>query len=376
MMDRTRGSTDLHSTRVRCLMIGPIGNSLAPSGSSALKAYENYLTTLEKVVDPVCRKYGIEPVRADQIAHSGAITDELLEHLVRDEIAIADLSGGDPSVIYGLALRHLAGRPTIQIGEHGRVPFDLPSIRTLKFKRTEAGLVDVRKDLERVVAGGLTDSFSGALPPGILRKLLPSGGGGAVPPAPYDDGLAEPRILDQISKLDDQLRSLLVDMDAVTTLIETIGKAADTADEVERRIARSGDPVGAKAAALGSFGRAVSSPVVELEAAAERFAESVAGIDLRVRTVVSLADAVPKDKRAPEVRRFGEELNGMAVRMRKGSAKVEEFGSAADHRFGAGGKKLRGPGRSVSAAVHQLTAAMAYGRAWEQMAFGDEGDHP
>ncbi|MFD0410915.1 hypothetical protein [Kitasatospora sp. NPDC127116] len=361
---------------MRCLVIGPIGNSLAPLGSAALKAYEKYMETFEKVVDPVCRRYGIEPVRVDQITRSGGITDEVLEHLVQDEIAIADLSGGDPSVIYGLALRHAVGRPTIQLGEHGRMPFDLPSIRTLRFKRTDAGLVDVRKDLERVVAGGLKDGFSAALPPGILKKLLPFGDGGAAPPALEGDGLAESGIRDQISKLDDQLGSFLVHMDAVTGLIESIGRAADTADAVERRIARSGDPGGARAAALCSFGSAVSSPVVELEEAAEKLAESVAGIDLSVRTVDSLVDAVPKGDGAPEVRRFREELNGMAVRMRKGAAKVEEFGSAAGQRFAAGGKKFREPARSVSTAVHQLTVAMACGGRWEQMSFEDEGEQP
>jgi hypothetical protein len=45
---------------------------------------------------------------------------------------IADLTGGNPNVLYEVGIRHAVGKPCVQIIENGhKIPFDVADIRTL-----------------------------------------------------------------------------------------------------------------------------------------------------------------------------------------------------------------------------------------------------
>lgn len=61
--------------------------------------------------------------------------------------------------MYELGLRHSRDLLTIQIGQAGRLPFDLSVIRTIQFMRTESGLVDLRNQLEEILKAGLRGDF-------------------------------------------------------------------------------------------------------------------------------------------------------------------------------------------------------------------------
>jgi hypothetical protein len=74
-------------------------------------------------------------------------------------VVIADVSDGNPNVMYELGLRHTLNKSTIQIGEYGRLPFDISAIRTLRFARTPAGFVDAQKNLGSLIAAALDGSF-------------------------------------------------------------------------------------------------------------------------------------------------------------------------------------------------------------------------
>ena len=60
------------------------------------------------------------------------ITAQVIEHIVRAPLVIADLSFGNPNVFYELALRHATRRPVIQVvraADH--LPFDVGQFRTV-----------------------------------------------------------------------------------------------------------------------------------------------------------------------------------------------------------------------------------------------------
>ncbi len=60
------------------------------------------------------------------------ITGQILEHLFRARLAVADLSFGNPNVFYELCLRHAAKLPTVQIiRKADRIPFDVDQVRTI-----------------------------------------------------------------------------------------------------------------------------------------------------------------------------------------------------------------------------------------------------
>jgi len=132
-------------------VIGPIGDKLAEHGTPERELYEESLEIWESVIQPACRAVGLEPLRADKIAKSGEIPEQICRHLRDDEVVVADLSRANPNVMYELGLRHTTPKITVQIGEQGRLPFDVAAIRTIKFRRSEGGLIAARKELEEAL---------------------------------------------------------------------------------------------------------------------------------------------------------------------------------------------------------------------------------
>ncbi len=145
----------IKSPVMKAFIIGPIGDKDSEDMSAARLAYEEGIQIFEEVISPACTAFGLEAVRADMIARSGEIPEQIFRQLRDVPVVIADLTGANPNVMYELGLRHTTGRVTIQIGERGRLPFDVAAIRTIMFKRTDAGLVQARKDLSKALAANL-----------------------------------------------------------------------------------------------------------------------------------------------------------------------------------------------------------------------------
>jgi len=142
-------------TSSKAFVIGPIGDKDAEDGSPARTAYEEGIQVFEEVICPSCTAFGLEAMRADMISRAGEIPEQIFRQLRDCPVVIADLTGANPNVMYELGLRHTTGRVTIQIGEKGRLPFDVAAIRTIMFRRTEGGLVQARKDLSKALAANL-----------------------------------------------------------------------------------------------------------------------------------------------------------------------------------------------------------------------------
>ncbi len=145
----------MDSGKIKAFVIGPIGDRDAEEGSAAKKSYEDAIETFEGIIEPACRAMDIEPFRADHISRSGDIHDQIYRNLRDAHVVIADLTGANPNVMYELGLRHTTGKLTFQIGERDRLPFDISTIRTILFKRTEAGFVSAKRSLIAAIAEGL-----------------------------------------------------------------------------------------------------------------------------------------------------------------------------------------------------------------------------
>jgi hypothetical protein len=143
-----------------CFVVSPIGSKLEPVGSPGRLRYERAIQMWENVFAPACEIFGLEPIRADKIATPGEITKQVFTHLRDAEVVIADLSEGNANVMYELGLRHTRNKITLQVGEYEQLPFDVNTIRTTQFKRTEAGLIDARDALIRGLRAALSGDFS------------------------------------------------------------------------------------------------------------------------------------------------------------------------------------------------------------------------
>ncbi|MGX9726858.1 MAG: hypothetical protein ACTFAK_05935 [Candidatus Electronema sp. VV] len=141
--------------QVKVFVIGPIGDRDESHGSPRRIIYEEGIQVLEQIIEPACTALGLEVLRADQITRTGEIPEQIFRQIRDAHIVIADLTGANPNVMYELGLRHTTGKLTIQIGERDRLPFDVSSIRTIMFKRSEGGLVEARRSLVQALANGL-----------------------------------------------------------------------------------------------------------------------------------------------------------------------------------------------------------------------------
>ena len=66
------------------------------------------------------------------------ITAQVIDHIIRAPLVVADLSFGNPNVYYELALRHACRRPVLQIirsADH--LPFDVGQFRTVVLDMTD-----------------------------------------------------------------------------------------------------------------------------------------------------------------------------------------------------------------------------------------------
>jgi hypothetical protein len=109
-----------------CFYISPIGQE-----DTEQRKHADFF--LEYVVTPALREFNLEVVRADQIGKPGMIGKQVLEHILKSRLVIADLSFHNPNVFYELCLRHVTRLPTVQIIRAAEgIPFDIEQYRTIK----------------------------------------------------------------------------------------------------------------------------------------------------------------------------------------------------------------------------------------------------
>lgn len=108
-----------------CFLISPIG-----SDDSEQRKHANLV--LGSLVEPALEGLGMRLVRADKISKPGMITAQVIDHIVRAPLVVADLSFGNPNVYYELALRHACRKPAVQlIRSSDHLPFDVGQFRTV-----------------------------------------------------------------------------------------------------------------------------------------------------------------------------------------------------------------------------------------------------
>jgi hypothetical protein len=109
---------------------------------------------LKHIIKPIVTELGYETIRADDITSPGIITTQIIEHIIKDSIVIADLTDHNPNVMYELSLRHAIGKPVVQlICENQPLPFDVSGNRTIRLDHKDLDSVEQAKtDLKKCIA--------------------------------------------------------------------------------------------------------------------------------------------------------------------------------------------------------------------------------
>ena len=139
-----------------CFYITPIGEE----GTDVRK----HADLMQKyLLEPVLRELDLKVIRADQIAKSGLITQQVFEHIAKARVCVADLSFSNPNAFYELGVRHVCRLPTIQVIQRGdKIPFDVSQGRTITvdlsdrytvIDRIESAKRELAEHLKNVLAG-------------------------------------------------------------------------------------------------------------------------------------------------------------------------------------------------------------------------------
>ena len=134
------GRADLSKT---CFIVSPIGSP----DSEQRKHADLVLTVL---LEPALAELGLTAVRADQIGSPGLITSQVIDHVARAALVIADLSFANPNVYYEVALRQAVRKPMVQITRASDpLPFDVSQFRTYTIDMSDIYTLVPQIDLHR-----------------------------------------------------------------------------------------------------------------------------------------------------------------------------------------------------------------------------------
>lgn len=128
----------------RCFIITPIGND-----NDSIRRH------IDGIIDAAI-KPALEPdyevVAAHKITETGTITKQIIKEIYQDELAIANLTGNNPNVMYELAIRYCLGKPVLTIAEKGtNLPFDDMPERTIFYVNDPQGSLDLKDAIRSYV---------------------------------------------------------------------------------------------------------------------------------------------------------------------------------------------------------------------------------
>jgi hypothetical protein len=129
-----------------CFIITPIGGD----GEPIRREIEGIINT---VIAPVVKIFGFDdPIVAHKIVTPGSINNQIIDHIVNDDLVIVNLTGLNPNVMYELAIRHATKKPVIHICLKGtELPFDIKLERTIFYTNDIMGAAELGEHLKNFI---------------------------------------------------------------------------------------------------------------------------------------------------------------------------------------------------------------------------------
>jgi hypothetical protein len=136
-----------------CFIIGPIGSPSTEVWKKADQVVRHLIVPALATLD-----HYAEPLRADMLGTPGMITRQIVDHVIDDDLVIADRATFNPNVFYELAVRHAFQKPVVQLRPLGEpLPFDVKDMRTVNYDLADPDVLEearseLRKHIEALEA--------------------------------------------------------------------------------------------------------------------------------------------------------------------------------------------------------------------------------
>lgn len=128
-----------------CFIISPLG-----SDDSETRRKADGL--INSVLKPILTAEGYKVIAPHEIDTPGSITRQVVQHLLEDELVIANLTELNPNVMYELAVRHAKRLPVVCLVERGtKLPFDIATERTIFYDNDMAGVEILKPKLSKAI---------------------------------------------------------------------------------------------------------------------------------------------------------------------------------------------------------------------------------
>lgn len=362
-----------------CFVICPIGDRLAAYGTPERTRYEASLQMWENVFDPVCSAFSLNYVRADKIAESGEITDQVVGLLATADLVIADLSGGNANVMYELGMRHTRDLPTVLIGEYAKLPFDVQNIRTIQFRRSEGGLVEARDELIRHVRSALEGKGT---PVGATRAwnspaskassdVSVAAEKSRQPDEPEDH--EGPGFLDILADGEEAVTAMNLTMSAAGASVQEIGDITKVKVEEVTASDAKGAGFAGRVRVMRALAAELSAPSANIESASADLEGQVTQVDAMVRYLFE--QGALDDEEEAALRTFGTSiLNLCDVSEETIGTTTTLLGSARNLRKIS--KDLATVSRAQSVGLSRMIESMGRIVAWRELVIGRLGGDP
>jgi len=137
--------------RKTCFIIMPFGRKPDLNGNDI----DFDLVYRDVFVEPL-ELLGFTPIRCDEIVGPGSIHRDMFTHIAMDDLAIVDITTGNPNVFYELGVRHaLKPAMTILVKRRGApVPFNINGQRIVEYPAEDGSYSRSREELRRYIERG------------------------------------------------------------------------------------------------------------------------------------------------------------------------------------------------------------------------------
>lgn len=144
-MDDKGNNSKKGDMRKKCFIITPIGSE----GSDIRKKAEG---VIDAVINPVLRSMDYDIYIPHKMNNPGSITGQIIDHILNDELVIANLTGLNANVMYELAVRHAARKPIVCIAENStKLPFDVMTDRVIFYDDAMYSVEATKQDLSKKI---------------------------------------------------------------------------------------------------------------------------------------------------------------------------------------------------------------------------------